>query len=76
MKFRGTYCNAQYWYLRLFSFTFLDIYFANVMVPLLGSAGEEPKPPAQTPPPFVMTQINEIKARHEIEARKFSMYFQ
>jgi len=48
MNFRGTYCNAQYWYLLLF-FYFLDIYFANVVVPF------------QTPPPFVMTQINEIK---------------
>ena len=40
--------NAQYWYFRFF-FTFLDIYFSRCNVYLL------------TPPPFVMTQINEIK---------------
>jgi len=42
----------------------LDIYFANIMVHLLGR-GKAPwggaKPPPQIPPPFVMTQINEIK---------------
>ena len=45
-------------------FYFLDIYFTNIMVPLLGKGAKPPpqtKPPSQIPPPFVMTQINEIK---------------
>ena len=58
MKFRGTYCNAQYWYLRLFFLYF----FRHLFRKCNGSfAGEGAKPSPQTPPPFVMKQINEIK---------------
>jgi len=51
MKFRGTYCNAQYWYLRLFFF----IFFRHLFRKCNGSFAPRPHPP------FVMTQINEIK---------------